>query len=159
MNDPLGDHSMGDDRRDVLAGHHKNGTDDRNDLKMGVNSDVNLCLRRSDLLDGPNLDDVRHGQKLVLMMDVSRGHRMNDLLDDRRDLNLVAKMDAMSHHVKLMVYLNTSCDRMSHDHLQCDHLMMHHRDTNRTDGMNLDGVNLDGKMKNSGAKNSGARMI
>jgi hypothetical protein len=167
---------------------------------MGVNSDVNLCLRRSDLLGGPNLDDVRHGQKLVLMTDVNLCLRRSDLLggpnldasrvnrscalrdrslgammdvnlcrrmnvtDDRRDLNLVVKMDAMSHHVKLMVYLNTSCDRMSHDHLQCGHLMMHHRDTNRMDGMNLVGKmkNSDAKnsdAKNSDAKNSDARMI
>ena len=41
-----------------------------------------------------------------------------------------------------MVYLNTSCDRMSHDHLRYDRQMMRHRDKNR-----MDGKNLDGKMK------------
>jgi hypothetical protein len=35
--------------------------------------------------------------------------------------------------------LNTSCDRMSHDHLRCDRLKMRRRDTNRMDGMSQDG--------------------
>jgi hypothetical protein len=77
---------------------------------------------------------------------------MNDPLDDHlmdgsrvnrnyapRDLMMDGNLDAMSHHVMLMVYLSMSCDRMSHDHLRCDRQLMRHRDTNRMDGMNLDG--------------------
>jgi hypothetical protein len=32
-----------------------------------------------------------------------------------------------------MVYLNTNCDRMSHDHLRYDRRMTHHRGTNLMD--------------------------
>jgi hypothetical protein len=45
----------------------------------------------------------------------------------------------MSRRVKLMVYLNMNCDRMSHDHLRYDHLKMRHRDMNRMVGMSLGG--------------------
>jgi hypothetical protein len=55
------------------------------------------------------------------------------------DQKLGGHLDAMSHHVMLMAYLNMNCDRMSHDHSQCDRQMMRHRDTNRMGGMNLDG--------------------
>ena len=81
-----------------------------------------------------------------------------------RDLMMVGNLDAMSHHVKLMVYLSMSCDRMSHDHLRCDRQMMRHRDTNRMDGMILGGkipvgkIPV-GKLKNSDAMNSDARMV
>ena len=50
-----------------------------------------------------------------------------------------ANLGVMNLRVKLMVYLNTSCDRMSHDHLRCDRLKMRHHDMNRMDGMNLGG--------------------
>jgi hypothetical protein len=86
-------------------------------LMMVLMMDVSRGLRRNDRLDDLNLDDDRHGQKMVLMTDVSHGHRMNvtddrndrktgvnlchrmnDLLDDRRDLNLVVKMDVSRGH-------------------------------------------------------------
>jgi hypothetical protein len=96
------------------------------------------------------------------MSDRLGGHLMGASRVNRnyapRDLMMDANLDAMSHHVMLMVYLSMSCDRKSHDHLRCDRQLMRHRDTNRMDGMNLDGKILDGKLKNSGAMNSDARM-
>jgi hypothetical protein len=161
-NDLLDDHSMDDDHRDVLVGHCNYALDDQNldvshvnrnyarhdrnldvshanrncvrrDRSLGVMMDGNLCRRMNDLLVDRNLD---------VMTDGNLYHRRNDPLDDHHDLNLVVKMGGMRHRVKLMVYLNRSCDRMSHDHLQYDRLMMRHRDTNR-----IDGKNLGGKMK------------
>jgi hypothetical protein len=158
-----------DDRNSVVMTdgnlcHRTNGRPDdlnlddvRHGLTMGddLMTDVSLDLRKSDLLVDRNLDDVRRDRKMALMTDVNLCHRMSDQLDDlmtgvsrvnhkyvRRDPNLVVKMGGMRHRVKLMVYLNRSCDRMSHDHLQYDRLLMRHRDTNR-----MDGKNLDGKMK------------
>jgi hypothetical protein len=138
MSDPLGDHSMDDDHRDVLVDHHMSGMGDRKTDGNHVNRN---CVRR-DL-------------NLVVKMDVSRGLRMSDLLVGHlmdgshvnrnyapRDRKMGANLDAMNRRVKLMVYLSKSCDRMSHDHLRCGHLKMRHHDTNR-----MDGKNLDGKMK------------
>ena len=115
------------------------------DRKMDENSDVNLCLRMSDLLDDPNSG---------VMMDASHDHRMN-VTDDlnldvsrvnrncvRRDLKMDVNLDVMSHRVKLTGDRSTSCDRMSRDHLQCDHQMMRHRDTNRMDVKNLDAMKM-----------------
>jgi hypothetical protein len=154
MSDRLDDLNLADDRHDVLVGRRMNVMDD---LMKGVNHVNRNCVR---------LD-----QNLVVTMGASRDRRMNDLLDDHsmvvnrvnrnyapRDLMMDGNLDAMSHHVRLMVYLNMNCDRMSHDHLRCDRQMMRHRDTSRMDGMNLDGKILDGKLKNSGAMNSDARM-
>jgi hypothetical protein len=91
--------------------HRTNGRPD--DLMKDVNLDVSLDLRMNDLLGDLNSDDVRRDRKVVLKMDVSLDLRKNDRLDDlmtgvsrvnhkyvRRDLNLVAKMDGMRHHVK-----------------------------------------------------------
>lgn len=137
------------------------------DRKMGGNLDVNHDLHTNET-----------GDRIDLNLDVTkvgnRDHRMNGM-DDQNDLmmvvnllnrncalhdqNLVANSDAKNLHVMLMVYLNKSCDRMSHDHLQCDHQMMRRHDTNRMDVMILDGMNPDVKMMNSGAMNSDARMI
>ena len=118
-NDLLGDHLMDDDHHDALVGHRKNGMDDLNlDVKTGENRD----RRMNDLLDDLNLVASRVNRNCV-----------------RRDRNLGANLDAMNHHVKLMVYLNMNCDRMSHDHLRSGHLKMRHRDMNRMDEMNLDG--------------------
>ena len=199
-NDLLVYRNLDDDHHGVLVDHHKNVTDDRNDLKMVVNhvsrnyvlpdqkmdamTDGNLCHRMNDLLVGQNLgvnrdhhtndllgdhlmDDDYHDALVGhrkngmddLNLDVKTGEnrdrRMNDLLDDLktdgnhvnrnyapRDLKMDANLDAMNHHVKSMVYLSMSCDRMSRDHLRCGHLKMHRHDTNR-----MDGKNLDGKMK------------
>jgi hypothetical protein len=129
-NDPLDDHLMDGNR-----GLHKNVMDDpslgvnllnrncvRHDLKMGGNSDVNLCLRMNDLLAGHLMD----------------GSHVNRNCDPH-DLMMVVTMDVKNLHVMLMVYLSKSCDRMSHDHLRCGHLKMRHHDMNRMDEMNLDG--------------------
>jgi hypothetical protein len=83
---------------------HANRNYARRDRSLGVMMDVNLCHRKNDLLVDRNLDGMTDGNLC---------HRMNDLLDDlmtgvsrvnhkyvRRDLNLVAKMDGKSHHVK-----------------------------------------------------------
>ena len=99
------------------------------------------------------MDDLSLGDDL--MKDASRGHRMNDLLDDlnldanhvnrncvRRDQMTDVNLDGMNLHVKLMDDLSKSCDRMSHDHLRCDHQMMRHRDTNRMDVKNLDAMKM-----------------
>jgi hypothetical protein len=153
MNDLLDDQNLDASRVNRNCARH--------DQKMGAKTDVSRDLRMNDLLDGHLKDDDRH--------DAPVGHRKNGM-DDRndlktdgnhvnrnyapRDLMMVGNLDAMSHHVKLMVYLSMSCDRMSHDHLRYAHLKMRRRDMNR-----MDGKNLDGKMKNSGAMNSGARMI
>jgi hypothetical protein len=56
-----------------------------------------------------------------------------------RDLKMDGNSDVKNLHVRLMVYLNKNCDRMSHDHLRYDRQMMLHRDMNRKVGMNLDG--------------------
>jgi hypothetical protein len=113
---------------------------------MVGNLDVNLCLRMNDLLDDHSMDDD-HRDALV-------GHRKNEM-GDRNDLKMVVNLlnrncvrldlkmggnsDVKNLHVRLMVYLNMNCDRMSHDHLRCGHLKMRHHDMNRMDGMNLDG--------------------
>jgi hypothetical protein len=84
----------------VLVDHHKNVTDDRNDLKMVVNhvsrnyvlpdqkmdamTDGNLCRRMNDLLGDHSMDDDHH--------DALVGLRRN-VMDDQNDRNLVAKMD------------------------------------------------------------------
>jgi hypothetical protein len=125
MSDQLVDHLKDDDHRDVLVDHHMNGTDDRNDLNLDVKTGENRDRRMNDLLDDLNLVASRVNRNCV-----------------RRDRNLGANFDAMNHHVKSMVYLSMSCDRMSRDHLRCGHLKMHRHDTNR-----MDGKNLDGKMK------------
>jgi hypothetical protein len=115
-NDLLDDHSMGgkkshrvdlsiDPECYVLGDRRMNVKDDRNDLKMDVMTDVNLCLRKSGRLDDRNLDASRVNRNCV-----------------HHDLNLDGKMDGMSHHGMWMGDLNMNCDRMSHDHLQCDHL-------------------------------------
>jgi hypothetical protein len=64
---------MDDDHHGVLVDHHKNVTDDRNDLKMVVNH-----VSRNYVLPDQNL---------VVKMDVSLYLRMNGM-DDRNDLNL-----------------------------------------------------------------------
>jgi hypothetical protein len=148
MNDPLGDHSMDDDHRDVLVGHRMNGMVDRNDLKMVLKMGVNLCRRmngtddRNDLKTDGNHVNRNYAPRDLMMdasLDVSLCLRMSDRLGGHL---MGANLDAMNRRVKLMVYLSKSCDRMSHDHLRCDRQMMRHRDTNR-----MDEKNLDGKMK------------
>jgi hypothetical protein len=47
-------------------------------------------------------------------------------------------LDGKNLRVTKKVYLNTSCDRKSHDRLRYGHLKMRHHDTNLMDGMNLD---------------------
>jgi hypothetical protein len=147
------DHSMDDDHHDALVGHHTNVTDDRNDLNLDVMRDGSHDHHMNDRLDDHSMDDDHH--------DALDGHHTN-VTDDRsdlktdgnhvnrnyapRDLMMDGNLDAMSHHVKLMVYLSMSCDRMSHDRSQCDHQMKLRHDTNRMDGMNLGGKNPDGKM-------------
>jgi hypothetical protein len=149
--DLLDDHSM--------VGNHVNRNCVRHDqnsvVTMGVNlcrrmngtddrmKDVNRGLHMSDRLDDHSMDDDHR--------DVLVDHHMNGMGDRKRDGNHVnrnyaprdrkmgANLDAMNRRVMLMVYLNTSCDRMSHDHLRCDRLKMRHRDMNRKVGMNLDG--------------------
>jgi hypothetical protein len=160
MNDPLDDLNLDADHHDVLGGHYKNVMDDLNlDVRMGVS----LCHRmngtddRNDLkmdVSLLNRNYVRRDQNLDVRMGVSLCHRMNGT-DDRNDLKTDASrvnrncvrhdrkmdenLDAMNHHVMLMVYRSKSCDRMSHDHLRCGHLKMRRRDMNRMDGKNLDG--------------------
>jgi hypothetical protein len=135
MSDLLGDHSMDDDRHDVLVGHHKNV---KRDLNLDENLDVSRGLRMSDLLDDHSM----------VVSHVNRNYAHHDRKTDVNrvnrnyvppDLNRGASLVVMNHHVKLMVYLSMSCDRMSHDHLRCGHLKMRRRDMNRMDGMNLDG--------------------
>jgi hypothetical protein len=152
-NDLLVDPNLVDDLHDVLDDLRKNGM---GDLKMDGTADVSLCLRMNgtdDLKTDENhvsRNCVRRDLMMVVTMDVSRGLRMNVTDDLNLDANHVnrncaphdpkmdANLDAMSHHVMLMVYLSKSCDPMSHDHLRYDRQMMHHRDTNRMDEMNLD---------------------
>jgi hypothetical protein len=69
--------------RDVLVGHCNYALDDQN---LDVSHANRNCVRRD--------------RSLGVMMDGNLCRRKNDLLDDRRDLNLVAKMDGKSHHVK-----------------------------------------------------------
>ena len=118
MNDPLDDHLMDDGHRDVLVGRRTNVTDDlnlgasrvnrncvRHDLKMDAKMDGNLYHHT-------NVMDDRNDLTMVVSLDVSRGLRMNDRLDDpnldanhenhncvRHDLNLDVNLDAMSHRV------------------------------------------------------------
>jgi hypothetical protein len=129
MSDRLDDRKMvatkDVNHRDVLVGHCNYALDDQNldvshanrnyarrDRSLGVMMDGNLCRRMNDLLGDLNSDDVRRDRKMAAMKDVNRGLRMSDRLDDlmtgvsrvnhkyvRRDLNLVAKMDGMNHHV------------------------------------------------------------
>jgi hypothetical protein len=133
---------LDDDHHGVLVDRHKNVTDDRNDLKMVVNH-----VSRNYVLPDQKMDAMTDGN-----LGVNRDHHTNDLLDGQNlvvsrvnrnyaphDLMMDANLDAMNHHVKLMVYLNMNCDRMSHDHLRSGHLKMRHRDMNRMDEMNLDG--------------------
>ena len=137
---------------DVNRDHRMNVTDDRHDLKMDETTDVNLCHRM-------NVMDDRNDLTMVVSLDVNRGRRMSDRLDDRKmdgnhvnrnfaphDPKMVANLDGMNLHVRLMDDLNMSCDRMSHDHLRCDHLKMRHRDTNPMDGKSLGAMILDVKM-------------
>ena len=156
-----------DDRNDLMtdANLAANLCHRMNDLLGGLMTDVNLCHRMNDLLDDQNSDVmtdasrdhrmndlmgdrmtdenrvnrscVRRDPKMGVNLDVNRDLRMSDLLGDP---NLVVKMDAMSRHVKSMVFPNRNCDRMSHDHLRYDRQTMRHRDTNRMDGMILDGT-------------------
>ena len=90
---------MDGDHHDALVGHHKNGMDDRNALKMVVS-----------LL---NRNYVRHDLKMVLKMAVNLGLRMSDPLDDHsmvvnllnrnyapRDLMMDANLDGKNLHVK-----------------------------------------------------------
>jgi hypothetical protein len=157
---------------DVSHGHHKNVTDDRNDLKMVVNHvsrnyvlpdqnlvvkmDVSLYLRMNGMDDRNDLN-----------LDVSLGLHMSDLLDDHstdddhHDALVGHRKNGMDDRNDLMTDVNRvnrnyaprdrkmganldamNRDRMSHDHLRCGHLKMRHHDTNR-----MDGKNLDGKMK------------
>ena len=147
MNDLLDDLNV-----DVNRDHRMNVTDDRHDLKMDETTDVNLCHRM-------NVMDDRNDLTMVVSLDVNRGRRMSDRLDDRKmdgnhvnrnfaphDPKMVANLDGMNLHVRLMDDLNMSCDRMSHDHLRCDHLKMRHRDTNPMDGKSLGAMILDVKM-------------
>lgn len=119
---------------------HTNVMGDRNDLKMDGTTDVSRanrnCVRRDRKMDGNlyprmNVTDDRK-------MDGNHVNRNCAPRDRRMDVNL----DGMNLHVMLMVCLNKSCDRMSHDHLRCDHQMMRHHDTNRMGGQNLDVKNL-----------------
>jgi hypothetical protein len=141
-NDLLVYRNLDDDHHGVLVDRHKNVTDDRNDLKMVVNH-----VSRNYVLPDQKMDAMTDGN-----LGVNRDHHTNDLLDGQNlvvsrvnrnyaphDLMMDANLDAMNHHVKLMVYLNMNCDRMSHDHLRSGHLKMRHRDMNRMDEMNLDG--------------------
>jgi hypothetical protein len=165
-NDRLDDHLKGDDHHDVLVDHRMNGMDDRNDLKTDGNH-VNRNYAPRDLMMDANLDGNRDLRKNV-MDDPSLGVNRVNRNYAPRVRKLGANLDAMNRRVKLMVYLNMNCDRMSHDHLRYDRQMMLHRDMNRKVGMNLDGKILDGKildgkildgtLKNSGAMNSDARM-
>jgi hypothetical protein len=137
-----------------------NAMDDRNDLKMDGNSDVRLCHRMYDLLGDRSLGASRVNRRTGVHLNAQLvyEHRVDLTIDPecfvRHDPKLGENLDVKNLHVRLKVYLNMNCDRMSRDHLRCGHLKMHHRDTNRTDVMNLVG-----KLKNSGAMNSDARMI
>jgi hypothetical protein len=121
MNDPLDDQMTGVNLGVSLC-HRMNVTDDLNDLNLDGNLDVNRGLHMSDLL-GDLKTDGNH---------VNRNYAP-------RDLKMDASLDVMNHHVKLMVFPNTNCDRMSHDHLRYDRQMMRHHDTSRMDEMILDG--------------------
>ena len=103
------------------------------DLKLGVNLVVSLCHRMNDLLDDRNLDDdlhdqnlvvnrvnrnyVRRDQKMVVMMDASRGLHMNDLLDDQslvddhRDVPVGHRMNVMDVPNDLMTDGNLDASR------------------------------------------------
>jgi len=129
MSDRVDDHSMDgkkshrvdlsiDPECYVLVDHHKNVTDDRNDLKMVVNhvsrnyvlpdqkmdamTDGNLCHRMNDRLVGQNLGVNRdhHTNDLLgdhLMDDDHHdalvGHRKNGMDDLKMDANLVVNRD------------------------------------------------------------------
>jgi len=69
MNDLLVDQNLGDGHHDDLVDHHKNVTDDQNDLMTDVSRANRNC--------------ALHDLNLVVMTDVSLCHRMNDLLADR----------------------------------------------------------------------------
>jgi hypothetical protein len=103
----------------------------------------------NDQLDDLTMDVSRVNRRsgVHLNAQMVHDHRVDLTIDPecyvRRDRNLDVTMVVKNLHVKLLVYLSKSCDRMSHDHLQFVHLMMRHRDKN----LNLDGTNLDGKMK------------
>jgi len=113
-NDLLVYRNLDDDHHGVLVDHHKNVTDDRNDLKMVVNhvsrnyvlpdqkmdamTDGNLCHRMNDRLVGQNLGVNRdhHTNDLLgdhLMDDDHHdalvGHRKNGMDDLKMDANLV----------------------------------------------------------------------
>ena len=150
--------ATGDQNLDANRGHRMNAKDDRNDLMMVVNLLNRNCALHDPKMDvsrGHHMNDPLVYRKTDENSDVNRDLRMNDQLDDlnldasranrncvRRDQMTDVNLDAMSHRAMLMVSLNMSCDRKSHDHLRCDHLKMPHRDTNR-----MDVKNLDGKMK------------
>jgi hypothetical protein len=149
-----------------MDGNHVNRSCVRHDLNLVLMTDVNLYLRTNDLLDDQmtgvnlgvslchrmNVTDDLNDLNLDGNLDVNRGLHMSDLLGDLktdgnhvnrnyapRDLKMDASLDVMNHHVKLMVFPNTNCDRMSHDHLRYDRQMMRHHDTSRMDEMILDG--------------------
>ena len=117
MNDRLGGHLKDDDRHDALVGHHKNGMDDLNDLKMGASLDVSRGLHMNDLLDDHSVDDG-------LMKGANHDHRMS-VMGDRNDLMMVVcrvNRNCVRHDRKTDVNLDGNlCRRMS-DRLD-DHLM------------------------------------
>jgi hypothetical protein len=141
MNDQLDDHSMDDGLMTVVNLYRRMNVMD--DPSLGVKMDVSRDLRRNDRLDDHSMEDDHR--------DVPVDHHMSGMGDRKTDVNLLnrsyaprdLKMDGNSDvknlHVRLMVYLNMNCDRMSHDHLRYDRQMMLHRDMNRKVGMNLDG--------------------
>jgi hypothetical protein len=153
-NDPLADLNL-----DVKTGENRDRrmNDLLDDLNLVAKMDVSRGLRKN-VMDDPSLgvnllnrNCVRHDLNLVVMTDVNLCLRMNDLLAGhlmdgshvnrncvRHDLKMGGNSDVMNHHVKLMVFPNTNCDRMSHDHLRYDRQMMRHHDTSRMDEMNLD---------------------
>jgi hypothetical protein len=128
------------------------------DLNLDAMTDVNLYRHTNGRLDDRNLDVTKDGKKshrVDLSIDpecyVLVG-RCNYALDDRktdashvnhnyarRDRKMNASLVAMNLHEKLMAYLSTNCDRMSHDRLQCGHQKMRRHDTN----LNLVVKNLD----------------
>ena len=103
--DVLRDHRRSDLRHD-RDDHRVRCNANRRDHRVKVDHHVN---RRSDLRDDDHrlpLDD-RHRMdylgvddlKLDVSLVVSRGHRMNDLLDDRNDLMMDVNLD-VSHDLR-----------------------------------------------------------
>ena len=124
---------MGDRNDLMMVVCHVNRNCVRHDRKTDANLDGNLCRRMSDRLDDrsdlmmvvnlyrhTNVMDDRNDLTMVVSLDVSRGHRMSDLLDDlrmnvtddrkmnenpvnrscvRHDLKMDVNLDEMSHRV------------------------------------------------------------